>query len=68
VVGGLIGGLIGVAFVVVGTRIDPNAFRMGGGNDTGGMAVLFFLSWGFVGLLLGVVVGVLGAIPIAIRQ
>ena len=66
--GGLGGGLIGAAFVIIGSMIDPNSFQFGGSTDPAGVAVLFFLSWGFAGLLLGLVVGIGGAIVIAIRR
>ncbi len=67
-VGGIGGGLVGVAFVIIASMIDPNSARVGGANDPGGLAVLFFFAWGLAGLLLGTTVGIIGSIVIAIRR
>ncbi len=67
-VGGIGGGLVGVAFVIIASMVDPNSARVGGANDPGGLAVLVFFAWGFAGLILGAAIGVVGSVVIAIRR
>ncbi len=59
---GLFGGLAGVVFVLIGSMVEAGGIH----GDTGGWAVLFFLSWGFAGLLAGGVIGIIGTIVIAL--
>ena len=68
VVGGIGGGLVGVAFVIIASMVDPNSARVGGANDPGGLAVVVFFAWGFAGLIVGAAVGIVGAMVIAIRR
>jgi hypothetical protein len=62
VLGGFIGGLCGVLFVVVSAMVNGNA------HDIGGWAILGFMSFGLGGWIVGIIVGVGGAIIIATRR
>ena len=61
VLGGFIGGIGGVLFVVVSAMANGTAHQLGG------LAILGFMSWASLGLVVGFVVGVGRSIIIATR-
>ena len=62
VLGGFIGGIGGVLFVVV------SAMAAGSAHQLFGLAILGFMSFSILGLIVGLVVGVGGSIIIATRR
>ena len=64
----LIMGVAAAVFIFISYLIDPQSVTIGSGPAPGGVALLAFLMWGFAGFLAGLVLGVLGAIVVAIRR
>ena len=65
-IGGALGGIAGAGFILVSYIINPQNVMVGSSPDPIGVGFLAFLVYGFVGLVVGLVIGLIGAAFIAI--
>jgi hypothetical protein len=65
-IGGMLGGIGGAGFIFVSYFNNPQSVMVGSSPDPIGVGFLAFLVYGFVGLVAGFVIGLIGAAFVAI--